>query len=354
MSALSAPEFNAASDPGQTSSPSTPSQGTGRTPLSSAPQAPKFEGLCSNYLLNLNTNDSIVCEFVENPRFTLKGNRERPIMMIGQDVGLIAFRPFWQQRNLEHDRAQIFYTLFKDLSPKKFGEMQLVCLTGHKSRIEELLFKREINLALTSKVLSSVTYLHRKHLVSILAAAHSKSQLIFSMSSQQSDQPASSAPQQPSKSPATLPNSRVAAKKNSGSGSADKKNSKDKDKSNDNNISMQITNKELLDLGDRIYKLLMENHGCLYTCCDPQMTQAIELLTFESVVRNNPSLTRERVMQLLPSWKGRGQTEAKHVTTTNYGQERSKRAQESSPAIYTLENTYERAKVVQEIYDSSI
>lgn len=93
----------------------------------------------SNYLLDLRPgHDYVICEFVENPRFTLKGNRERPIMMIGQDIGLVAYRAFWQQRHYEHDRAQTFYKLFKDLAPKKFGEMHLVRIVGSRHKLEDL------------------------------------------------------------------------------------------------------------------------------------------------------------------------------------------------------------------------
>lgn len=331
MSQLSAPDLNFSDQTGQTAT------------AASSPQSAKsagsnlFDGLCSNYLLNLKAEDKIVCEFVENPRFTLKGNRERPIMMIGQDVGLIAFRPFWQQRNLEHDRAQVFYTLFRDLSPKKFGEMQLICITGHKCRIEELLFKREINLALTSKIISSVTYINRKHLVGILSAAHTKSQLVFAQYGSTTAQKSSIS--QSGKS-ITSQQQQQASQSNA-NGPSD---------------SLQITNKELLDLGDRIYKLLVENNGCLYTCCDPHMTQAIEILTFESIARNNPQLTRERIMQLLPKWKGKDTSTSGGVNqhSADRSRSKSKKANEQSGSVFTLENTYERARIVQEIYENSI
>jgi hypothetical protein len=292
----------------------------------------KFDGLCSNYLLNLNSNDQILCEFIENPRFTLKGNRERPIMMIGQDVGLVAFRVFLQQRQLEHERAQVFYETFKDLSPKKFGDMQLVCLTGHKSRIEDL-FKRDIQLAQSKKVLSSVSYINRRHLLSLLTAATNKSQLVLSQLQQPGAGQAASKQTHSQSSPA--------------SGGANHNNSNINNTSNNQASSahqqhqqyfLPINSKELLELGDKIYKLLVENNGCLYTCCDPHMTQAIEILTFESIARNNQQLTRERLMQLLPMWKGSG----------------SRASEETTPDFITLENTYERARIVQEIYDSSI
>jgi len=251
----------------------------------------KYEGFCSNYLLGLQTGDQVICEFVENPRFTLKGNRERPIMMIGQDVGLIAFRAFWQQRSLEYDRAQIFYTLFKDLSPKKFGDMQLVCLTGNRCKIEEF-FKREINSALTHKVISSATYINRQQLIKLI-------------------------------DPATI---------------TGRNNGPHPRGSNSNSQNIQIHSKELLDLGTRIYQLLVENNGCLYTCCDPYMTQAIEILLAECITRcNKQRWTREQVMLLLPRWKG---------TTEN--------PEDPSSPTYQLENTFERAQIVQEIYDSSI
>lgn len=337
MSLVSAPETNF-SDPAAPASPSSPAGA--QTKGSGSQTSSLFEGLCSSYLLNLSTNDHIVCEFVENPRFTLKGNRERPIMMIGQDVGLIAFRPFWQQRNLEHDRAQVFYTLFKDLSPKKFGEMQLVCVTGHRCRIEELLFRREINLALTSKVLSSVTYINRKHLVNLLKAAHTKSQLVFAQySSTARSSAASGVGMQASQQ---LQQQRQPQQQQ-----------QQQPRSNINN-SLQITEKELLDLGERMYKLLVEHTGCLYTCCDPHMTQAIEILLFESIAGRNPQLTRERVTQLLPKWKGKDSS----ASGPGRSKSRSKRGQQEGAtqdgSIFTLENTYERARIVQEIYDNTI
>jgi len=249
----------------------------------SAGNEKQYEGLCSTYLLNLNSNDYIVCEFVENPRFTLKGNRERPIMMIGQDVGVIAFRPFWQQRALEHDRAQVFYTLFKDLSPKKFGDMQLFCLTGNKCRVEDL-FRRELNSATTNKIISSANYINKAHLNTLLEGATLGSQ--------------------------------------SGLSTATKLN----------------VSKELVDLGNRIHKLLVDNNGCLYTCCDARMTQAIEILTVESVARNS-TIPREEIMALLPQWKGR-RTGNQSVLNNKF--------------LFTLENPFERAQIVQEIYESSI
>lgn len=253
----------------------------------------RFDGLCSNYLLNLQAGDHILCEFVENPRFTLKGNRERPIMMIAQDVGLVAFRPFWQQRQLEHDRAQVFYSLFKDLSPKRFGDMQLVCLTGNKCKIEEL-FKREIHSALANKIIASATYINRQQLIALLDLAASASK-----NDTQSTVAASAANVVP---------------------------------------QLQINSKELLELGNRIYKLLVENNGCLYTCCDPHMTQAIEILLVECFSRyNKANWTREQIMLLLPKWKGR-----------------KERNEDTAAPVFQLENTFERAQIVQEIYDSSI
>lgn len=268
-----------------------------------------YEGLCSNYLLNLRANDFIVCEFVENPRFTLKGNRERPIMMIGQDVGVFAFRTFWQQRILEHDRAQVFYTLFKDLSPKKFGDMQLVCLSGNKCKFEDL-FKREIASTITHKILSSVTYIQRANLHTLLDSAATNSSLL----STSNEYPTSVT---------TLTTVAAAANANNANTTA--------------NMKLPIEAKELIELGNRIYKLLFESNGCIYTCCDPQMTQAIEILLVESIVRNNSSLARDKIMALLPKWKGRRLNE-KPVTSTKF--------------LFTLENPFERAQIVQEIYDS--
>lgn len=282
--------------------------------------AGKFEGLCSNYLLNLNSSDQILCEFIENPRFTLKGNRERPIMMIGQDVGMIAFRAFLQQRHLEHDRAQVFYNMFKDLSPKKFGDMQLVCLTGHKSHIEEL-FKREVQVALNSRILSSHMQINRRHFLSLLVAATNKSQQVLSQL------------QQPT----------VLGAPKTVSMAASKSSLQPASNAGQQQQNLPISSKELLELGDKIFKLLVKENGCLYTCCDPHMTQAIEILTFESIARNSQQLTRERLMQLLPKWKGSGMTGEKKGS-----------AEDSAAGCFTLENTYERAQIVQEIYDSSI
>lgn len=264
--------------------------------LVSGSQEKQYDGLCSSYLLSLNVNDYIVCEFVENPRFTLKGNRERPIMMIGQDVGVIAYRPFWQQRALEHDRAQIFYTLFKDLSPKKFGDMQLVCITGNRCKIEDL-FKREINATITNKIISSVSYVNKSHLLNILdsAAAGSESGRLADAKQQQQQ--------------------------------AD----------NNGQNKVPIESKELVDLGKRISKLLIENNGCLYTCCDPQMTQAIEILTVESITRNH-GMAKDRVMALLPTLKGRKVNDKDN----------------NNKFLFTLENPFEKAQIVQEVYDSSI
>lgn len=251
--------------------------------VSSASIEKGFDGLCSTYLLNLNPNEHIVCEFVENPRFTLKGNRERPIMMIGQDIGVVAFRPFWQQRSFEHDRAQVFYTMFKDLAAKKFGDMQLVCLTGSKCKIEDL-FKQELKSVVANKILSSVSYINRGHLLNILDSAA-----------------------------ATANNFSLATK-----------------------ISMEP--KELADLGSRIAKLIVDHNGCLYTCCDPQMTQAIEILTIESIARSG-ALSREKAMELLPKWKGRKARE---------------RSLKSDGFVFTLENPFEKAQIVEEIYDTTI
>lgn len=250
-----------------------------------------YEGSCSTYLLNLQANDCILCEFVENPRFTLKGNRERPIMMIGQDVGLIAFKPFWQQRAYEHDRAQIFYTLFKDLKRKKFGDMHLVCLIGSKCKIEDLL-KHEIQAILTHKIISSCQYVHRDHLNSLLdKAAASNAQ-----------------PQA-------------------------------------NNMDNIIHGKELVELGMKMAKLLIDCNGCLYICCDPHMTQAIEILLVESLVKYSPSLTRDKVMTLLlPKWKGRKPDKL----NSNLQQT------DANKYLYTLENAFERAQIVEEIYDTTI
>lgn len=280
---------------------------------SKLPKASRFEGLCSNYLLNLQPGDQVLCEFVENPRFTLKGNRERPIMMIAQDVGLIAFRPFWQQRHLEHDRAQVFYTLFKDLAPKKFGDMHLVCLTGNKCKVEDL-FKREISSALASKILTSANYVGRQQLVALLDAATKRGH----------HQASASAPTTPSSSP-TNTASTLPPASNTGA-------------SHHRGPHLPINSKELLDLGLRIYKLLVENNGCLYTCCDPHMTQALEILTVECILRYNKfNWTYEHIVSMLPKWKGR-----------------KEQNEDTSAPVFQLENTFERAHIVQEIYDSTI
>lgn len=284
-----------------------------------------FDGLCSNYLLNLNTNDHLICEFVENPRFTLKGNRERPILMIGQDVGVVAFRPFWQQRCLEHDRAQIFYTLFKDLAPKKFGDMRLVCLTGNRCKIEEL-FRREMNHAQVAKILSSVSYINRSQFASLLDV-----HAIRSLKPQQ--QPAAKATKQhgSSKTPTTV----------------------------SSGPNIKIESKELIELGNVIYKLLIEQNGCLYTCCDPQLTQAIEILTVESIARNNNLLSRERIMTLLPHWKGRGPSSSNssgHLQGSPTGTTgtMTPATNDNNKYLFTLENQFEKSMIVQEIYDASI
>lgn len=261
--------------------------------INSSPTPVLYEGLCSNHLLNLQAGDHIVCEFVENPRFTLKGNRERPIIMIGQDIGVVAFRPFWQQRSLEYDRAQVFYTLFKDLMPKKFGEMQLVCLTGSKCKIEDL-FRNELKNILTHKIVSSLSYINKRHLVSLLSSAAS----ISSVSSTQTQTP-----------------------------------------------KVKIEDKELMELGNRIAKLLIEQNGCLYTSCDAQMTQAIEILTVESIARNyqqSQGLTRNKIMALLPKWKGKKSNELNKLQGPN------------NQYVFTLENPFERAQIVQEIYENSV
>lgn len=273
----------------------------------SASMSKQYDGLCSNYLLNLNLNDHVVCEFVENPRFTLKGNRERPIIMIGQDVGVIAFRPFWQQRTLEYDRAQVFYTLFKDLSPKRFGDMQLVCLTGSKCKLEDL-FKREISHVLTNKIISSASYIDRNHLLSLLDTAATSSIGGASGSTM--------APQQQPQATTTTTLSKL-----------------------------PINSRELLDLGQRLAKLLIEANGCIYTCCDSQMTQAIEILIVESVAKLNSKLPRDRIMALLPLWKGRRLTADQPSPMANAS---------TNKFLYTLENPFERAQIVQEIYDPSV
>lgn len=244
----------------------------------------QFDGLCSSYLLSLKPDDHVVCEFVENPRFTLKGNRERPIMMIGQDVGIVAFKPFWQQRALEYDRAQIFYNMFKDLSPKKFGDMQMVCLTGSRCKVEDL-FRKELQMCVTSKIFSSVSHIAKSSLVTLLDHA--------------------------------------ALSSGTSAGQAKQ---------------LPIESKELLELGQRISRLLIDQNGCIYTCCDAQMTQAIEILIAESLARNS-SLSRAKIMNLLPRWKGR-KMEDQSVANNKF--------------LYTLENPFERAQIVQEIYESSI
>lgn len=273
-----------------------------------------FEGLCSSYLLGLALGEQVVCEFVENPRFTLKGNRERPLMMIGQDVGVVAFRPFWQQRAVEHDRAQVFYELFKDLIPKKFGEMQLVCLTGGKSRVEDL-FQVEIESVLSHKILSSASYINRQQLSQLLELASVAS----------------------NKSANSQVNNSAAANQ------------------------LLIESKELLELGNRICRLLMDQNGCLYTCCDAQMTQAIEILIMECMARNEQHhhqstqqsrMSREKIMALLPKWKGRKANDPNSSSSATNNININN--QNNNKFLFTLENPFERAQIVQEIYDSSI
>lgn len=269
------------------------------TSVENAPNAQKvdtkpFDGLCSNYLLNLKPgSDYVICEFIENPRFTLKGNRERPIMMIGQDIGVVAFRAFWQQRSLEFDRAQVFYTLFKDLSPKKFGEMNFVAITGGRCKIEEL-FRKEIVSMQTSKILTSSTNVDSKLLINLLNDAAAASNNPKDTHHDQQHQTQTSGGR-----------------------------------------SVKITSKELLDLGMRMAKLLAEANGCLYTCCDSQITQAIELLLIESLA-SLMQKTRDELVELLPRWKG-----GPPPTTDNH-------------VFFKLENSYEKSQIVQEIYDSSI
>lgn len=249
-----------------------------------------FNGLCSTYLLNLEPNkDYVICEFVENPRFTLKGNRERPILMIGQDIGVVAFRAFWQQRSLEFDRAQVFYTLFKDLAPKKFGEMHLVTLGGSRVRVEEL-FWREINAMLASKILASSATVNRASLLQLLHDATATSG-----------------------SPSSATNT------------------------SDSPRILEIKSKDLHELGLKMARLLTEANGCVYTCCDPHLTQAIELLLIESLA-SLLQVGRDKAAALLPRWKGR-----RPATDANM-----------QKFVFTLENNFERAQIVHEVYDSSI
>lgn len=306
----------------------------------------QYDGVCSKYLLGLKEGEHVVCEFVENPRFTLKGNRERPIMMVGQDVGVVAFRPFWQQRTLEHDRAQVFYTLFKDLKAKRFGDMHLVCLTGGKARVEDL-FKREIDNAITHKVMTSVSYIHRRPLLNLVDRAAAVKQ-----QEQSTNKTASiSATSISSVTRDNTAKTRVAAAAMA-TASPGRANEHHHHKPSENSFSLD--SKELTELGNRIASLLVDHNGCLYTCCDPVMTQAIEILVVEGIARNK-NLPRNLIMSWLPKWKGQLVNETSTASRSiNAAQSPANGSNSKNNFLFTIENPFENAQIVQEIYDSSI
>lgn len=305
---------------------------------------PFHDGLCSNYLLNVAPNEYIICEFVENPRFTLKGNRERPIMMIGQAIGTLAFRAFWQQRALEQDRAQMFYTLFKDLSPKKFGDLHLVNLTGNKCKIEEL-FRKEVNSNVEHKVMSSVIEIDKKYLQQLIESTVSSTlsqsnQSVSSMSLSPAHRISSKVPTSPRETISTLSSKRSKQVK----GTAKKQATQQANQQLSGQMRAALYQKDLFELGNKLSRLLMDNNGCLYTCCDLQMTQAIEILIVESVVRNHPNYDREQIISMLTKWKG---------NTLKY-QHQILQGIEGKKYLFTLENPFERAQIVQEIYDETL
>lgn len=235
----------------------------------------QYNGLCSTYLINLPINEHVICEFVENPRFTLKGNRERPTIMLGQDTGLLAFRTFWQQRNLEFDRAQIFYTMFKDLSPKHFGDMMIIIVTGGKTRLEEL-FKREIAKMVSNKVISQSLYVSKQSL------------LLYALSAVTGQT---------------------------------------------NQIVEPNIQKELDHLGLNLAKMLIEKNGTLYTCCDEAISEAIEKLTIDSIVKHH-NYTKERANALVQKMKGKAH---KDVMNTKF--------------LFQLQNSHEKSQYIQEVYE---
>lgn len=312
--------------------------GAGQPKSASSQSEANHEGLCSNYLLNLKHNDHIVCEFVENPRFTLKGNRERPIMMIGQAIGTLAFRAFWQQRALEHDRAQMFYTLFKDLSPKKFGDLHLVNLTGNKCKIEDL-FRREITQHLEHKVLSSVLDIDKKLLQNLLDSAIGSNIGSGRMESISSLQIQNNDAVQNNNENMEINNNRASAPRRSPRSLTVRQ----AVQQGGTQTRSALAQKEIADLGNKLSRLLMDNNGCLYLCCDLAMTQAIEILIVESVVRNHPAYTPDQVIGMLAKWKG---------NTIKY-QHQMLQGAEGKKYLFTLENPFERAQIVEEIYDET-
>ncbi|KAG1685133.1 Nitric oxide synthase, salivary gland [Nymphon striatum] len=56
------------------------------------------EGVCSNYLKNLNKGDPVICFHRKASRFHLPNNASVPVIMIGPGTGIAPFRGFWHHR----------------------------------------------------------------------------------------------------------------------------------------------------------------------------------------------------------------------------------------------------------------
>ncbi|KAL0272500.1 UNVERIFIED_CONTAM: hypothetical protein PYX00_005440 [Menopon gallinae] len=64
-------------------------------------KGPLHYGVCSNYLNDVNVNDSLYIFIRSAPQFHLPNDAEKPLILVGPGTGIAPFRGFWHHRNEE-------------------------------------------------------------------------------------------------------------------------------------------------------------------------------------------------------------------------------------------------------------
>ncbi|VDH91962.1 sulfite reductase (NADPH) flavoprotein alpha-component, partial [Mytilus galloprovincialis] len=112
------------------------------------PDGIKHQGVCSNWLNNLEIGEEIYCNVRKAPLFHLPNDQSVPIIMVGPGTGIAPFRGFWMQRkaDIEHELTS------RNKRNHSFGEMYLYF--GCHNTTADNIYRDEIRQCEKEKILT--------------------------------------------------------------------------------------------------------------------------------------------------------------------------------------------------------
>ncbi|XP_076109022.1 nitric oxide synthase 1-like [Mytilus galloprovincialis] len=112
------------------------------------PDGIKHQGVCSNWLNNLEIGEEIYCNVKKAPLFHLPNDQSVPIIMVGPGTGIAPFRGFWMQRkaDIEHELTS------RNKRNHSFGEMYLYF--GCHNTTADNIYRDEIRQCEKEKILT--------------------------------------------------------------------------------------------------------------------------------------------------------------------------------------------------------